>query len=356
MEGGNKMLVTIASMATLLSVGLVLVAKYVMGAIRRSAPKGNWRRVGEIAELHIYPVKSCKGISVEEARLLSIGMTEVTTAQRPPLGDRRMVIYKVDAMEFISARTYPHLLQIEVGLATNGKMHLDYDGSRVEFEIPSGKPDRKIRLWTEQVPVVDCGDDVADWLKKIVFDDKTDVRLGYWPGDHVRRDIPHLVAKYNSVFPEMKNEFTGAYSDLGPYLLLNEASVAELKGKIDERNKDDIGEGQLAVSSKNFRGNIIIRGPSAYEEDTYEWVRIGDNVVFRNFKPCTRCSLTTIDPDTSVRNKNLEPITTLKTYRLLDEEKRKLDSSPVMGIYVGLHDASLEGEIIKVGQPVYVSD
>ncbi|CAB0013350.1 unnamed protein product [Nesidiocoris tenuis] len=94
-------------------------------------------------------------------------------------------------MEFISARTYPHLLQIEVGLATNGKMHLDYDGSRVEFEIPSGKPDKKIRLWTEQVPVVDCGDDVADWMTSVKDSWQSLLRIS----EEISSFVGHLLTK-----------------------------------------------------------------------------------------------------------------------------------------------------------------
>lgn len=47
---------------------------------------------------------------------------------------------------------------------------------------------------------------------------------------------------------------------------------------------------QLAnsVQLKQFRPNFVVSGTEAFEEDLWDWVRIGENAVFRNVKPCTR--------------------------------------------------------------------
>ncbi|KAJ8961039.1 hypothetical protein NQ317_010389 [Molorchus minor] len=82
-----------------------------------------------------------------------------------------------------------------------------------------------------------------------------------------------------------------------------------------------------------------------YEEDTWEWVRIGD-AVFRNVKECTRCTLTTIGPENGVRNSDREPLKTLEKYRL-SNGPHKL---PVMGINLEVRKTG----VIKVGDPVYV--
>lgn len=73
--------------------------------------------------------------------------------------------------------------------------------------------------------------------------------------------------------------------------------------------------GDATITSENFRPNIIIEGEDLepYEEDNWDWIRIGDETVCRNVKECTRCILTTINPENGVRNPSREPLKTLET-------------------------------------------
>lgn len=83
---------------------------------------------------------------------------------------------------------------------------------------------------------------------------------------------------------------------------MNKSSIDDLNGKLDQK-----------VSERNFRPNILIDGDNIppYDEDKWDWMKIGD-VVFRHVKPCTRCHLTTINPENGVRDKGEEPLKTLK--------------------------------------------
>lgn len=60
-------------------------------------------------------------------------------------------------------------------------------------------------------------------------------------------------------------------------MLINQGSIDELNRHMDH-----------VITPLQFRPNFVVKGPKAYEEDHWNWVRIGDNVVFRNIKPCTR--------------------------------------------------------------------
>ena len=84
------------------------------------------------------------------------------------------------------------------------------------------------------------------------------------------------------------------------YTLQNEASIQDL----NERLKDP-------VVPLNFRPNFVMKGPKAFEEDNWEWVKIGE-IVFRKAKPCTRCIFTTIDPETGEKHPKYEPLKTLR--------------------------------------------
>lgn len=64
------------------------------------------------------------------------------------------------------------------------------------------------------------------------------------------------------------------------------------------------------VTVHHFRPTIVINTAPFAEKD-WDWIKIGD-VVFRVAKPCVRCILTTIDPETGVRDQKGEPLKCLK--------------------------------------------
>lgn len=67
-----------------------------------------------------------------------------------------------------------------------------------------------------------------------------------------------------------------------------------------------------------FRPNLVIEGSEAFAEDGWKRLRIGD-VEFRAVKPCSRCILTTIDPQTGERSADREPFATLEAYRKTED-------------------------------------
>lgn len=69
----------------------------------------------------------------------------------------------------------------------------------------------------------------------------------------------------------------GSFHDASSFMLLNEASIADLNAKLDH-----------VVPAVQLRPNFLVKGPLAFEEDEWQWIRIGDKVTFRNVKLCTR--------------------------------------------------------------------
>lgn len=70
-------------------------------------------------------------------------------------------------------------------------------------------------------------------------------------------------------------------------------------------------------------------GEEPYVEDQFRYYYI-DNVIFRKVKDCERCLLTTVDPDTGVKDKAQEPISVMKSYRQPKDPRQR--SSPLFGI------------------------
>ncbi|MXZ04451.1 MAG: MOSC domain-containing protein, partial [Rhodothermaceae bacterium] len=57
---------------------------------------------------------------------------------------------------------------------------------------------------------------------------------------------------------------------------------------------------------------VVVSGGTPFEEDAWQRIRIGE-VIFTVVKPCTRCTITTVDQETASRGK--EPLRTLSSFR-----------------------------------------
>ena len=111
----------------------------------------------KISRLFIYPVKSCSGIEVES----------LSFDQNGPVGDRRFVIAS-PAGDFITQREVPVMARIQPEFNA-GDLVLTYPG-RSEIRVSTGtsvKPQR-VRIWSDEVTGVDCGNEVAAWLSDIL--------------------------------------------------------------------------------------------------------------------------------------------------------------------------------------------
>lgn len=67
------------------------------------------------------------------------------------------------------------------------------------------------------------------------------------------------------------------FSDLAAYMLMATKSVDALNEKLD-----------APVPALQFRPNILVSTQKPFEEDNWEWIKIGEKAVIRNVKPCAR--------------------------------------------------------------------
>jgi uncharacterized protein YcbX len=91
------------------------------------------------------------------------------------------------------------------------------------------------------------------------------------------------------------------FADGFPFLLISEASLADLNAKLE-----------FPLPMNRFRPNIVVSGASAFAEDTWKSIKIG-SVLFDVVKPCSRCVMTSIDQDDAALGR--EPLRTLTAYR-----------------------------------------
>jgi len=234
-----------------------------------------------LSEINIYPVKSCAGISLTSSQLDAMGLVH----------DRRwMIIDKAGKM--LTQRTHPQLALIETSMA-EGQLTLSSFGMDA-FVVPrcdAETPRMKATVWNDTVNAwhIQAAD---QWLAQTVGEDCHLVQI---PDDEVRA-CDQTYAK--------PGDRTG-FADGFPLLLISRASLDDLNTRLEH-----------PVEMRRFRPNLVVDGCDAYAEDGWSEIRIGD-IAMRVVKPCSRCPIPTVDPDTGEVSSG-EPLQTLATYREKD--------------------------------------
>ncbi|XP_062537481.1 mitochondrial amidoxime-reducing component 1-like [Armigeres subalbatus] len=281
-----------------------------------NTPPKRWRRVGEINEIYVYPVKSCAPIRMSRVICSDLG------PQRHMLRDRIFMVTNLEG-KWVTARQKPKMVLIQPQFDDGYKnMTLSAPGMddiTISIEPLFQQETVKGVVWGSTVPTVDCGDEVAEWFSTYLLDKPNGYRLRFYPLDKTSR--------------KQCAEDSGALQDETSYMLFNTATVEDLNAKLEQK-----------VTVLQFRPSFVVKGPPAYAEDGWRWVKIG-NTVFKYVKPCLRCVFTNIDPEKGVSSADGQPLKTLKSYR----KKAEFGEAPAFGIHLGLR---LKGEV-SLGDPVY---
>ena len=235
-----------------------------------------------VSALYVYPIKSCRGIRV----------SQWPVAERGFFADRRWMI--VDAAgKFVTQREVAEL----------SRVHTQLDESIIELSAPGLSPLRLPLTHDAGPPLtVQIWDDAAlgiahaagsAWFSRYLG---APHRLVYMPDSHHRRVNPARARSGDIV----------GFADGYPFLLISEASLADLNARLER-----------PITMERFRPNIVVSGTEPYAEDGYVQVRLGE-ISFRGPKRCDRCVITTIDPETGESGR--EPLRTLAKYRLQDQK------------------------------------
>ncbi len=236
-----------------------------------------------ISSLLLYPVKSCRSVEVNSFSFDPLG----------PIGDRRWMIVSNDSSgRFLSQRTHPQLALISVKIVSPQTIEISLpDHSKIRASLNEVSPIRKaVSLWSSQVIAQDAGDSVSRWLSQFL---ETDVRLV-----GIDRSYQRFISGSNT-------DQTG-FADGYPLLILSKASIEDLNERLD-----------FPIEISRFRPNIVVDDCDPYDEDRWSRIRI-DDCLFKASGPCTRCVITTLDPQTGQRDSK-EPLHTLAQYRKAEE-------------------------------------
>ncbi|WP_437279063.1 MOSC N-terminal beta barrel domain-containing protein [Sorangium sp. So ce375] len=237
-----------------------------------------------LSAIYIYPVKGCRGLSVDAAAVDELGLA----------GDRRFMIVDPEGKP-LTQRPLPRMALIEAQLSGSA-LTLGFSG-RPPVSVPrraEGARLLTVEVWSSTGLVAeDCGDDVAAWLTDVLEHPARLVRIG----EAFRR--PVLKASV------ARSEDVVSFADEFPLLVISEASL-------DDLNAHLAGRGAAPLPMDRFRPNLVVSGCAAFDEDLWSRVRVGE-LALRAGGPCGRCVVTTTDQRTAERGP--EPLRTLATYR-----------------------------------------
>jgi len=231
-----------------------------------------------LANLHTYPIKSLQGVDLDIATVESRGLQL----------DRRWMIIEPDGA-FVTQRKYPQLALVRLQITEEALMleAPGMNGLQIGLSENTGVS-KQVQVWKDECAALEVSKAANQWFSDYL---KTPLELMYMSDDTNRL----VEAEYN-----INNHIT-SFSDGYPFLLISEASLADLNTRLEQ-----------PVPMNRFRPNLVVAGTEAYAEDTWKKIRVGE-VVFHVVKPCARCVFTTIDQATG--EKGVEPLKTLSQYR-----------------------------------------
>ena len=268
-----------------------------------------------VESLHVYPVKSCAGISLREVEFAPTGFDL----------DRAWMVTDEDSV-FVSQRELPRMALVqptlkgdEMILRAPGMLTLHVAIDRVEAAASA-------TVWSDRVAAFDMGPLCAQWFSdflgrklRLVRFDPEQKRLAsrQWTGDA---------------------EAETAFQDGFPLLVASTASLAEVNRRLE-------AAGHAPVTMARFRPNIVVAGIEAHDEDHLDEIAFAaegeadpDAVRLKLVKPCARCPIPDVDPATGVRGHAVGDV--LARYRA-DPKVGGALTFAMNAIVVGGHDRKL---------------
>ena len=276
-----------------------------------------------ISALFVYPIKSCAGVQVPEAIMTETGLEF----------DRAWMVVD-DNGEFLTQRELPRMALIqpqlkhyEMVLRAPGMLALHIKLDEVEAPV-------RVRLWGDDVEAYDMGAVAAQWFSDFLG---TTARLVRFNPEHKRVSSRDWTGDVEAL-----NQFNDGY----PVLVISEASLAQLNGKL-------VAGGSPAVSMSRFRPNIVLAAfndpgeQTPHDEDRLDVLHVLTEqgiLQLKPVKPCPRCPIPNIDPITAVINPHVGDM--LQSYR----SNPRVDGA----VTFGMNAVVLAGfeQTLKLGQVV----
>ncbi|KAK1412468.1 hypothetical protein QVD17_33747 [Tagetes erecta] len=286
-----------------------------------------------VKSIFIYPIKSCKGISVPKAPLSPTGF----------VWDRHWVVINSKGRG-LTQRVEPKLALIQVELPpeafslgwepNNSSYMVVRAPGMAELKVSMAKPCIRsdgVSVWEWSGSVLDDGDEAAKWFTE--FLGKTSRLVRFNEDSETRPVNPKYATGFNVKFP-----------DAFPFHLVSEASMDAVNEQLKE-----------PVSINRFRPNIFVHGCESYAEDLWKQIKI-NKLTFQGVMLCPRCKVPTINQEDATQGS--EPTETMMKFRSFKALEVDTSTTQYKGrVYLGqmlVCDDDYKGKIVSVGDIIEV--
>lgn len=232
--------------------------------------------------LHVYPVKSCRGIPLGEARLTAHGLEH----------DREWMVVD-ETGKFVTQRSHPSMALIATDLTSTSLWLRAPQTGPLEVSLTRrGQGGLPVEIWGHRTVALDEGDAAAAWFGDFLG---ARLRLVRWHPERRRLSSPEWTGGADA-----ENHFSDGF----PYHGLSEESLADLNARLGSPG---------ALPMNRFRPNLVLAGVAPYAEDHLRTLR-AEGLELRIVKPCERCGIPGIEQTTAALT-GQEPLRTLAGYR-----------------------------------------
>jgi len=233
----------------------------------------------KVTALFTYPVKSCAGISLQQARVTPRGLEL----------DRDFMLVDDDD-DFVSQRKVPELALVVPTIAQRTITLAAPGMEAISVPLEDADEDRALVSATVHGKTVSgqlVGDDVNDWFTSFLPARKANKRYRLL---RVRADRPRSIGER---YRRSSASNLVGFADANSMLLATEPSLARLNNMLDH-----------PVPMNRFRPNIVLDGArlEPYDEDFWRRIEVGAMSAFV-VKGCDRCVIPDVDQATAITGK-----------------------------------------------------
>src|SRR6266511_1775797 len=230
-----------------------------------------------LSSIHVYPVKSCGGLSPAEWDVDGFGLRH----------DRRWMVVDLTG-DFVTQREEPRLAIVRPALVDHSLVLSAPGMPKLPLPLmPRARERVKVQVWGDITEAVPVSPEAAQWLSRFLG---RLVRLVWMPNDVVRETDPDYAVGHRVSF-----------ADGFGFLLISDASLTALNRWFE-----------VPLPMNRFRPNLVVSGSEPFAEDRWRELRLGA-LELTVVKPCARCVTTTTDQETAERG--VEPLRTLARFR-----------------------------------------
>lgn len=225
-----------------------------------------------LSEIWRYPIKSCGGESLDQTELDAFGLQ----------GDRRWMLID-QHNQMVTQREQPKmgLIQVKTQQAEGGNVQpglvVSARGVKdLAVRIPEQISVVKVKVWQDTCQAWLADSQVHQWFSDFLGQA---VRLVWFPANGKRQiDLTYAQAGEQV-----------AFADGFPLLLTSQASLDDLNQRLSK-----------PIEMIRFRPNLVVNGCQAFDEDQHRKLSIASSS-FVLAKPCSRCVIPSLDPQTAVK-------------------------------------------------------